>query len=241
MDPTTLLLITGGSAGIGAAIVSTAPDGTRTVDVSRSGNPAADRHVAADLADPGAWSTVADAFGEELEGFAGERVVFVHAAGVLDPMGFAGEVGTDAYVDSVLLNSASGQVLGHAFLQAVHGRGELRRELVVISSGAGRSPVAGWSAYCAAKAGMDHWVRTVGLEQQHRGGVRVCAIAPGVVDTAMQDQIREMDERDFPSVERFRRLHAEGELRDPDEVARQLWGVLDADVEPGAVLDLRDL
>jgi benzil reductase ((S)-benzoin forming) len=84
-------------------------------------------------------------------------------------------------------------------------------------------------------------VRAVGAEQQQRGGVRVLAIAPGVVATGMQSAIRATDARDFPSVARFRRLHDEGELEDADDVARRLWALLEAD-EPasGAVVDLRD-
>ncbi|MBW3621230.1 MAG: SDR family NAD(P)-dependent oxidoreductase [Actinobacteria bacterium] len=237
----TLLVVTGGSAGIGRALAAAAPAGARIVDISRSGADLADRHVAADLADPASWGAVADAVDEEVARSDARRVTFVHAAGVLDPMGFAGEVDTEAYVANVLLNSAAGQVLGHRFLAAVADRAELRRELVLISSGAASTPYPGWAAYGAGKAALDQWVRSVGLEQRERGGVVVCAIAPGVVATGMQERIREMDPHDFPRVERFRELHAEGGLRDVDTVARQLWDVLDRGVETGSVLDLRQL
>lgn len=36
-------------------------------------------------------------------------------------------------------------------------------------------------------------------------------------------------------------LHEEGKLTDPEEVARQLWDLLDADLENGTVTDLRKL
>lgn len=238
MDPT-LLLVTGGSAGIGRAVLRAAPAGTRRVDISRSGADGVDRHVAADLADPGAWPAVAGAIADEVAACDRGRVVMVHAAGTLAPLGFAGEVG-GRYTDNVLLNAAAGQVLGHAFLAAVLDRDDLRRELVMLSSGAARTAYPGWSAYGAGKAALDQWVRTVGAEQQHRGGVTVCAIAPGVVATDMQSSIRDSDPHDFPHVERFRQLHAEDALRAPDDVARQLWDVLDRGVETGAVLDLRD-
>lgn len=237
----TLLIITGGSAGIGAAVAATAPAGTRIVDVSRSGCDLADRHVAADLADPSTWDAVADAVAEEVAATDAGRITFVHAAGALDPMGFAGEVDPDAYTRNVLLNSAAGQVLGHRFLAAVADLGDRRRELVLISSGAASTPYPGWSAYCAGKAALDQWVRAVGLEQRERGGVTVCAIAPGVVATGMQERIREAAAEDFPRVGRFRELHAEGELRDPAVVARQLWDVLDRGVDTGSILDLRSL
>jgi NAD(P)-dependent dehydrogenase (short-subunit alcohol dehydrogenase family) len=113
--------------------------------------------------------------------------------------------------------------------------------LLNIGSGAAHNVYVGWSAYCAGKAAADHWVRTAGAEQQRRGGrCRILSVAPGIVATAMQEQIRATDERDFPQVERFRAFHADGDLRDPDDVARELWDLLDRDLENGAVLDLRN-
>ncbi|MEX0834806.1 MAG: hypothetical protein WD010_01855, partial [Nitriliruptor sp.] len=69
--------------------------------------------------------------------------------------------------------------------------------------------------------------------------VRVLAVAPGVVATDMQVAIRATDAADFPNVDRFRDLHASGELADPDDVAARLWRRLD-DPGAGPVTDLRD-
>jgi NAD(P)-dependent dehydrogenase (short-subunit alcohol dehydrogenase family) len=116
----------------------------------------------------------------------------------------------------------------------------VRRELVQLSSGAARTAYPGWSSYGAAKAAVDQWVRSVGEEQQRRGGVRVLSIAPGVVATGMQELIRTTDERDLPNVARFHELHDQGQLEDPDDVAVRLWRLLDEDDDAsGSVLDLR--
>jgi benzil reductase ((S)-benzoin forming) len=237
---TTLVVITGGSRGLGRAIALTAPAGSTVLEVSRTGGTPGTEHVAADLADPGAWARVSDQVAAAVARRDWDRIVLVHAAGVIQPIGFAGEVSATAYATSVLVNSAAGQVLGDRFLAAVRDLGS-RRQFCWISSGAASSAYPGWSAYCAGKAAADHWVRTVGAEQRLRGGVEVCAVAPGVVATDMQAAIRATDERDFPAVERFRSLHADGALRDADDTARQLWAVLDAGVTPGDVLDLRDV
>lgn len=110
-----------------------------------------------------------------------------------------------------------------------------------VGSGAARNVYEGWSAYCAGKAAADHWIRTVGAEQQRRGTrCRLLSVAPGVVATAMQEAIRATPERDFPQLARFRELHEDGDLRDPDQVAKELWALLDRDLENGAVVDLRD-
>jgi benzil reductase ((S)-benzoin forming) len=72
-------------------------------------------------------------------------------------------------------------------------------------------------------------------------GCRVIAVAPGVVDTAMQGEIRAVDEQAFPAVERFRELKRSGGLVTPEQAAAGLWAVIAAQYPTGSVLDLRDL
>lgn len=235
-----LIWISGASGGIGQALARTVPwPDARVIGISRTPIEGVE-HVEADLSDPTSWPMVAATFRKEVEGFQGDRVVFVHAAGTLDPMGFAGEVDDDTYARNVVLNSASPQVLGHAFVAAVRDVAA-RRTLVMLTSGAAKSVYPGWSSYGAAKAGVDQWVRNVGAEQDRRGGVRVMAVAPGTVDTGMQAILRGTSEQDFPSRQKFVDIHAAGKLADPDAVARDIWGLVDADLENGAVIDLRDL
>jgi benzil reductase ((S)-benzoin forming) len=63
------------------------------------------------------------------------------------------------------------------------------RKVLNISSGLGRRPMASQSAYCAAKAGMDHFTRCLALEEAAKPhGAKVCSLAPGVIDTDMQVQ-----------------------------------------------------
>jgi benzil reductase ((S)-benzoin forming) len=236
----TLVIVTGGSAGLGRALLASAPPGAHRVDVSRRGTDLADTvHLAADLTDPVSWAQVGERLTALVTRGAWERVTLLHNAGTLEPIGFAGEVDAEAYTRNVLLNSAAGQVLGHRFLAAVRDLG-IRRELVLISSGAARSAYPGWSAYGAGKAATDQWVRTVGAEQAQRGGVLVLSVAPGVVATGMQELIRDTDPRDFPSVDRFHDLYARGQLVEADVAAEALWTLLDdPGVRSGEVVDLR--
>ncbi|HSJ44865.1 MAG TPA: SDR family NAD(P)-dependent oxidoreductase [Euzebyales bacterium] len=238
-----LLWISGASSGIGAALVETVPyDDVHIIDISRSGGTPGTEHVPADLADPAAWSAIDAHFHARLEHFNGRHVTFVHAAAALQPIGFAGEVDPVAYRRTVLLDASAPLVLGDALLRALEASSfDGTADLVFISSGAAGRPIEGWSAYCAGKAGQDMWVRTVGAEQQRRGkGRRLLAIAPGVVATAMQEQIRATDEHDFPDVGRFHRLHADGQLLDPLDSAHRVWALVTGDAASGAVLDVRD-
>jgi benzil reductase ((S)-benzoin forming) len=155
-------------------------------------------------------------------------------------MGFAGEVDLGGYTRQVLLNAAAPQVLGAAFLQAARGT-QAPCTLLNIGSGAAHNVYEGWSAYCGGKAAADHWVRTAGAEQERRGGrCRLISIAPGVVATPMQEEIRATPGEHFPQRERFEALHRDGSLREPAEVARELWALRDRDLANGAVIDLRD-
>lgn len=236
-----LVIVTGGSAGLGHALLATAPADTHRITVSR--RPATDvapGHLEADLADPSSWARVGDVIDAVATEREWARITCIQSAGTIQPIGFAGEVDPVGYQDNVLLNAAAPQVLGHRFLGAVsHLR--CRRELVMVSSGAARKDYPGWSSYGAGKAAMDRWVSTVGAEQRERGGVRVLSITPGVVATGMQETVRATDRRDFPQVERFRQLHAEEALEEPGAVASRFWAVLDDEEIPsGAVIDLRE-
>jgi NAD(P)-dependent dehydrogenase (short-subunit alcohol dehydrogenase family) len=239
----TLIWISGASAGIGRELAATIPwDGARVIGISRTPpeGPGGIEHLQADLADPADWQAVGSSFEKELAGFGGRRVVFVHAAGTVEPVGFAGEVDTDPYSKNVLLNSASPQVLGHLFLAAARDV-DAERHLVMMTSGAARSVYPGWSAYGASKAAVDQWVRNVGAEQEARGGVRVISVAPGTVDTAMQAKLRETPEDQFPKRQKFVDLHESGKLTAPEEVARDIWALLERGLDNGSVVDLREL
>jgi benzil reductase ((S)-benzoin forming) len=236
-----LVFISGASSGIGAAMARSVPfDSARLINISRRPVDGC-THFPADLSDPKSWESVAELFEREMAGSALERVVFIHSAGTLDPIGFAGEVSASSYTRQVLLNSASPQVLGEAFVRASLAT-EVPCQLLMIGSGAASNLYPGWSAYGPGKAAVNQWVRTVGAEQRERGGdCQVVSIAPGIVATPMQDQIRTVSENQFPDVKNFIGYSERGELSAPDVVAVELWRLLSSgQLENGAVIDLRD-
>ncbi len=104
------------------------------------------------------------------------------------------------------------------------------RKVLNISSGLGRYAMAGSAAYCAAKAGMDHLSRALALEEaEHPHGARIMSLAPGVVDTDMQVQLRGADPRRFASQERFAGMKAGGQLDSPTSAAAKVIAVLERD------------
>lgn len=116
------------------------------------------------------------------------------------------------------------------------------RKVLNISSGLGRRPMASQAAYCAAKAGMDLFTRCVALEEAlETNGAKVCSLAPGVIDTDMQQHLRGADEASFPDRSNFERLKSSGQLSSPEDAARRVLAWLqrpDFGTEPMA--DVRD-
>ena len=128
-----------------------------------------------------------------------------------------------------------------AFLRATQGWSG-QRKILNISSGLGRRAIASQAGYCAAKAGMDHFTRCLALEEALKPqGAKVCSLAPGVIDTDMQVQLRAADSASFPDQAGFLGLKASGSLASPDEAARRLLAYLARpDFGANPVADVRD-
>jgi NAD(P)-dependent dehydrogenase (short-subunit alcohol dehydrogenase family) len=94
-----------------------------------------------------------------------------------------------------------------------------------VSSSAAQKPIAGASAYCASKAGLDMLTRTLALEVAGTP-VTVNSFDPGMVDTGMQEDIRSVDGDEMGmgmDLSMWHRAHEQGKLRAPAEVARGIY------------------
>ena len=116
------------------------------------------------------------------------------------------------------------------------------RKVLNISSGLGRNAMGSQAPYCAAKAGMDHFSRAVALEEANApNGARIVSLAPGVIDTDMQVQLRGASADKFPDRTRFEKMKNEGMLDSPAAAATKVLGYLareDFGAKP--VADVRD-
>ncbi len=131
--------------------------------------------------------------------------------------------------------------LSSAFLDATR-HWAASRKVLNISSGLGRRAMASQAAYCAAKAGMDHFTRCMALDEAlYPNGAKVCSLAPGVIDTDMQVQLRNADPAQFPDVINFSNLHSQGQLSSPAQTASSVLAYLArSDFGRNAVGDIRD-
>jgi NAD(P)-dependent dehydrogenase (short-subunit alcohol dehydrogenase family) len=234
-----LWVVTGVSRGLGAAIAmqALAPE-RHVIGFSRTGNTALrteaakrgaiydDVHLS--LSDLSAAERRFKALLASLPAQL-SRAVMVNNAGVVEPIGVRQIMPADELARALNVNVGAVLLLSACFIACTqHAE---RRQVLNISSGAARRPIAGWSTYCCTKAAIDMHARCVNLE--HAGEpnpVRAVSLAPGVIDTDMQANIRTAQESNFPDVERFRALKAEGKLVAADVAAARIIEYLD---QPG--------
>ena len=99
--------------------------------------------------------------------------------------------------------------------------------IINVSSGAADSAYDGWANYCSAKAALNMFTRVIHEEQLGQNyPVQAYAIAPGVVDTSMQDIIRDVEEGSFSRIEKFRALKENNELYQAHDVAEQIIALI---------------
>lgn len=143
--------------------------------------------------------------------FGGIQLVVANA-GVLDPVDPVANADISAWKTLFDINLFGVVALVQAalpYLAKSHGR------FIAVSSGASTKPYYGWSAYGASKAALNHFVLSVAAEN---AGVQSLSVAPGVVATAMQQDIREKFGKNMTpeSLQRFIDLHENGQLLPPE-------------------------
>ena len=234
-------LITGASRGLGRAVAQRFGDHGLSVALCARHVPEAPAGVpslceALDVSDPAAL----EAFSNKAESQLGPIALWVNNAGVLDPMGPL-RAADPAQIERALMVNIGAVANGsRIFANLARDRArDSRHVLVNISSGAAQSVYEGWAIYGATKAAVDQLTRTIAAEEP----ALICkAVAPGVVDTNMQAQIRTHDESTFPAIARFRDLHKTGNWNSPEWISDHLLALVAGTWEPDdAVLRIPDV
>jgi NAD(P)-dependent dehydrogenase (short-subunit alcohol dehydrogenase family) len=196
-------------------------DDARVIGISRRA-PAAGEHIEADLSDPAAWPRIAANFEEVLASGDFSQAVFVHMSGIAEPAVAVADADASAYTAAVLLNSASGQVLGQAFLSACR-RAGVQATVCLCSSPAAANPAPQASHYGAGKSALQYWAAAVARETE--GWAKVFSVVPFAVDTPMVRKSIEELPPGHPIGEHLRRSAEEGRLATAEATAEQIWGL----------------
>ncbi len=222
----TLVWISGATQGLGLGLARTQPwPDARIVNLSRRAHPELET-VVFDLTRPETYAAVQASFERELSGFTGERAMFVHNAYYPGQPGFVGEGDPAESARCIQANAVAPLVLGEMFLRAV--RPTYESGLVLMSSAAARHPFAGNASYCAAKAGVEMWVRTVRRELKARGRrTWVVAVRPGFVDTPSTRHIATLSAEQYRVAPQMARQFETGQgVLSPEQAARDIWAAL---------------
>lgn len=172
-------LVTGGSSGIGRAVVERlAADGTEVVAIGRS----PDRVAAVDAL-PGVTGMVLDiadgtAVASAVDGL--DVDVLVCNAGIVPPLGPVHEGAGEDAVRAIDVNLTAHVTLVHAVLPGMVERGS--GHVLVTGSTAGHAPVAGMAVYGATKAALGMFAQALRLEVAPLG-VRVTELVAGRTET----------------------------------------------------------
>ncbi|HLW59040.1 MAG TPA: SDR family oxidoreductase [bacterium] len=221
-------IITGGGRGIGEAVaLAFAREGARVVLAARTATELERvavkvreiggevRIVPADVARPEDVDRVTRA---ALDAY-GRIDALVNAAGILGPVGRVWEVDEGDWAQALQVNLYGTFLCCRAVLPHMVAR---RAGKIVNFSGRGAtSPFPRFSAYAVSKVAVVRLTETL-AEEVRDHNIQVNAIAPGMVDTRMQDHVLAAGERAGTELRRIRKLRDAGEGGVPADLAAQL-------------------
>ncbi len=154
----------------------------------------------------------------------GEEIRFVvHNAAVLQPVKPLKDVSLTEWRTHFAINVEGPLFLTQQLLPLL----KTGSRILHVSSGAAHHAYAGWGAYCTSKAALYMIYQVLNLEL-HEQGILVGSVRPGVVDTPMQDRVRQASREVFPALDRFIQLRKEGKLFAPERVAKFIGKLLTA-------------
>lgn len=233
--------ITGTSRGIGKALaehILSLPD-TKVIGLARNHTiqHANYKHVDIDLSNT---SFTANFYFEQHT--EATEIVLVNNSGVIGDIARFGDIDNEKIVEAMHVNLIAPFILSNNFVKAYSAL-TIPLTILNISSGAARNPVDAWGAYCTSKAGVDMFSRVLSLEQEILGrkNLRCLSLAPGIIDTVMQDSIRAANPEEFSRHAEFVALKEEGKLVTPETLAPLILKALGKQDFDKVTVDLREI
>lgn len=133
-------------------------------------------------------------------------------AGVLDPVS---QVSDAKVADWRKLYDVNLFAVVDLVQQAIPELRKTKGNVVAVLSGASTTAYNGWSAYGSSKAALNHFVLSLASEESE---ISAISVAPGVVNTEMQDDIRNKFGKNMTpdALKRFVDLHKDNQLLAPE-------------------------
>lgn len=170
------------------------------------------------------------------------KIVLVNNAGWIGEIDHFGNLENLSIKYIFEINTIAPAILMNEFVRNYGAMTSAERIVVNISSGAAKKSIDGWSGYSASKSALDMLTKTAQTEADlNENGIRFFAVAPGVVDTAMQSDIRSASEKGFSTLGKFKTLKESNQLSNPFHVAEKLLFLIqNPDKFPDVLQDVRE-
>jgi benzil reductase ((S)-benzoin forming) len=243
-----IYIVTGTSRGLGHALMkelSEAHKGNQVFCIQREMGKETIKnaiYVKCDLSLINELPNVMDSIFNEIDLQKVQSITLINNAGVLSPIKPIHDSSIAEISNNIDVNLKAVIILTSIFIQKTQEL-DINKMVINISSGAAVKPYDGWSVYCAAKAGVDLFTRSVGLEQsRQKFPTTIFSFYPGVINTGMQKLIRESDKDDFPTVQKFVDYKENGDLLSAEFVAKTLLNHASSnDIENGEIYNIRNM
>ena len=221
-----LLILTGHSKGLGKAILDKflAQENFEIIAISRTGIDVSHtrlHEIQLDLNDLAELEAKLPSLFPSGEF---EKVILINNAGWIGEVKTVGKLHPKGIRQAMNLNLLAPMILTDAFVKA-YAKSASEKLICNISSGAAHKPLPGWAEYCSSKAGLAMFSKVV-AEDLRSQSFRVFSLAPGIVDTDMQADIRKADPIEFPALDRFTMYKSEGHLSTAEEIAKKIFFLL---------------
>tara|TARA_R110001592_G_scaffold111347_2_gene308327 strand:+ start:3916 stop:4632 length:717 start_codon:yes stop_codon:yes gene_type:complete len=171
-----------------------------------------------------------------------EKVILVNNAGTVGDINHVGAMNNDQIIACYNINLIAPSIITNNFVSAYKSLPN-EKLIVNISSGAGKSAIDGWSTYCSAKAGIDMFSKVFAEEIKiDNTNFKVLSLAPGIIDTGMQTQIRNASKEGFSNIDRFIEYKQNGDLASAEETANNIIRFLsEQELQQETICSVRDL
>lgn len=138
---------------------------------------------------------------KELEG-----IYLINNAGMLSPVKPIDQCQTEEIIGNMTVNLLAPMVLTSRFIDMTKEL-DIDKRVMNVSSGSAKYLLPSQSCYSTAKAGLDSFTKSIYLEQQLvPNPVKVTAVYPGMINTALQAEIRSTNKDQFAYVDQFIKL-----------------------------------
>lgn len=155
-----------------------------------------------------------------------DEVILINNAGMIGEIGTIGQLEDKSPQKIMDVNVTAPIILCNKFIRQFE-LTKANKSIINISSGAGQSPISGWANYCASKAALDMFSQTVQKEQANKSNpIDIYSVAPGIMDTDMQAEIRSSDINRFDRVNEFVDYKKNNELKSSKSVASLIFEIV---------------